>query len=344
VIPPGGSAVSGPDADLERWLGAECARRTAEYVAWLCHRPDLSEDARALFSRLAQTIATAIDKGPRLAPADLGFCAGDVARLIDEDPRGLREEWRLLATPFSLGIGSVTAPVVVMGTEAADAADETLAFLGAGGCITYLCDGRWDVLQALSSGVRDPDWQRLFTTPPPPRPYHRDPIPAHLVANRGRWSARHTWSLVADVVADGDLENLWRRSYQLERSTLPARVATAGVPPDSDRRRYLVDTVVPALRRAARILILHGNATQPGPEQTDDGWTRTNRLVTETFLEESLARTPLKSVNVDGKRSYAVFRASDGSRLAIWCRALSGRNVTDEYVSSLAREVRSFLI
>lgn len=327
----------------ERLLEIESARRTLDYLDWLVERPQLSDGAGSLLRRVAATIRVAREKEGDLQPADVLFGCHEVNQLIDQDPDRLREEWLLLATPFILGVGSLTAPVIVMGTEAADRADDALAFLGAGRSIIDLCGGRWDVLDRLSEDVKDNSWRRLVKvgTALSLPPYHRDPVGAWCHVEGGRPSSGHTWRKVAAVVAGSapdPLAALCQNAYQIERSVMSSLTAAAGVAPDVERRRFLCEAVLPTLRTHARVLILHGHAgytEDPG----DDAWMWTNRGVTSAFLG---SWRPPEPKDVDG-HPYWIFTEDGGPRMVVWCRALNGRTATTAYVRQLAEEVSSSL-
>ena len=166
-----------------------------------------------------------------------------------------------LINEFSLGVGWDGAPIVVMGTEAADpATPEDMAFQAVYPALLEH-ESAPDLVQAafgLSSEWKIDDWSL------PRRPYHLNPNDYIGVQRKG---GRHTWRVVAAAVSSRSAElvegsvaepGLGERVYQIERSAAISKTAAGGRPPSPARTLFLCREVLPALRQTARVLLMHG--------------------------------------------------------------------------------------
>ncbi len=220
-----------------------------------------------------------------------------------------------LTNQFVLGVGELGAPVIVMGTEAADDLSDPMTF--ADQClwpIMALTGLREDIAGSIRAmeGRPVPGGQRW--------PF--DLAPWDYLSRLGSGA---TWRYVARAVSSRPAEDLIGRSrsdlglgarcYQIERSAASALRAGSGAAPSPERVEFLCHTFLPEVRTTARVLLMHGWG-RPWSE-----FNERTKAVAEAFLGQP--------VNFLWRRrrdkSYLeVHRATDG-RLVIWCSALNGR-------------------
>jgi hypothetical protein len=239
--------------------------------------------------------------------------------LLDPDSwRGIHASTVLrdrLTNQFVLGVGQTTAPVIVMGTEAADDLSDPLSF--ADQCLwplMTLTGMREDVVGSIRSmeGWPVPMGQRW-------------PIQLAPWDYVNRIGPGATWRHVSCAVSMRQVEDLIGRArsdvglgarcYQIERSAASALRAGGGAAPSPERIGFLCRTFLPAVRRTARVLLMHGWG-RPWAESNERA-----QVVAEAFLGQpvNFLWRPRRDTSY-----LEVHRATDG-RLFIWCSALNGR-------------------
>ncbi len=274
----------------------------------------------------------------------------DLARTLvrgEADPGSIRlsptlrnlEAWReieanptlrsMLVNEYALGLGDVRAPVIVMGTEAAD--DLTKPVELAYQCIfplVVLADGRAEVAdQLLALGKwknRASNW----------RPVHLAPWDYYGKPGSGR----NTWRLVAEAVSEAGYEanfgwdrtgmGLGERAYQIERSAASARKVRDGMPPSPERVDFISRTFLPSVAGTARVLLMHGF----GSSRRWAAWKERSNQIASAFLGRDAA------LEFNGVPDLEV-RDTDDGRVFIWCRALSTSASGD-----LISEIRKLIV
>ncbi|HUY25745.1 MAG TPA: hypothetical protein VMV09_10665 [Candidatus Saccharimonadales bacterium] len=199
--------------------------------------------------------------GSLIEPTDVRFTLSSL-RGVEE-----REHWRFL-NQFRLGVGWDGAGVVVMGTEAAgdvsnaddlgyECLQTTLILSGSPETVVrFLLKDSSGWANRVAKGLPLEPW----------RPVHVHPNDLDQVQVSNPF---HTWCNLARVVAPRSED--WRKlmtigaspglgdlAYQIERSALPAKKSSGGIPPTKERTDWLVTEVIPALRQTARTLLIHG--------------------------------------------------------------------------------------
>ncbi len=299
-------------------------------------RSSLSLAGQDACDRLIATVLAAIDRRIDLRPEDMEFTARSLDGLRDEDrPRFVNQ--------FVLGTGWDGAPILVMGTEAAEdyTADnaEELAFH----ClyvVLQLAGGTISALKAMGSGsmwaTKVNDWSA------PRRRYDFEPNDL-LQLNMSR---PRTWRVLAEVAAGSRDRARWEPlfedpehgiglgawTYQLERSAHSALRATSGTPPTAERLDFLTSEVFPRVRGTAQTLLLHGF----GGSRWKEWWPADEQLI-RAFVGVDGA-IPFTWTHKVGRQSIE-FLEADGHR-AIYTRALNGAvpTVYKELVISLVHD------
>jgi hypothetical protein len=228
---------------------------------------------------------------------------------------------------FVLGTGWDGAPIVVMGTEAAENYEANNAEDLALHClyvVLQLAGGTMPALRAMGAGstwvTTVADWSA------PRRRYDFEPNDL-LQLDMGR---PRTWRLLAEIAAGSRDRARWGSlfedpehgvglgalTYQIERSAHSALRATGGTPPTQDRLAFLTGEVLPHLRLSARTLILHGF----GGGRWKEWWPADERFI-QCFLglQEPI---PFAWAHKVGGQSIEFIKAA-GHR-AIYSRALNG--------------------
>jgi hypothetical protein len=283
-------------------------------------RHRFSDVGRAACDRLVATIEAAIERRIELRRSDIAFDARSLDGITAED----RVQF---VNQFVLGTGWDGAPILVMGTEAAEdykASDaEELAFH----ClyvVLQLSGGSIEILRAMAVGstwgAKVKEWAL------PRRRYDFEPNDL-LQLNMGR---PRTWRILAEVAAGSTDRVVWNTmfdnpergvglgavTYQIERSAHSALQATLGMPPTPSRLNFLADEVIPRLRLSASTLLLHGF----GGSRSKEWWPADERLI-QAFVN-SPASIPLTWEHKVGGQSIE-FLEADGRRV-IYSRALNG--------------------
>jgi hypothetical protein len=238
-----------------------------------------------------------------------------------------------LIDEFSLGIGWDGAPIVVMGTEAADAATaEDMAFQAVYPALLEH-ESAPELLRAafeLSPSWDVGDWSVSR------RPYHLNPNDYIGVQRKG---GRHTWMLVAAAVSSrpaellgGSVANpgLGERVYQIERSAAISKTAAGGRPPSPARTLFLCREVLPALRQTARVLLMHGFGA--GDQRA---WEERSAAMATAFLGTQV------SIHWQKTAGTWIEEQVHDRRLFLWCRALSG-SVSNDYLEQVRQRVLEF--
>ncbi len=242
------------------------------------NRDALSNAGRAACDRLLATLESALETLTELRPEHLAFGARSLDDITTED-RGS------FVNQFVLGTGWDGAPILVMGTEAAEnyaaANAEELAFH----ClyvVLQLAGGSTRILHAMAEGstwaANVKDWSL------PVRRYDFEPNDL-LQLNMGR---PRTWRILAEVAAGSTDRGVWSAlfdgrtgiglgalTYQIERSAHSALKATLGTPPTPVRLEFLTREVIPRLRASANTLLLHGF----GGSRWKEWWPADERLI-----------------------------------------------------------------
>ncbi len=314
----------GPDRCLEPSALAypELVGRSARlYVRDLQRkRASMSAVAKSASDQLVATIESALAAEAKLGPADLSFGVRSLDGIGPDDRR-------LFVNQYVLGTGWDGAPLVVMGTEAAEdysaANAEELAFH----CLYVVLQVAGGSQSILRKMVEDSTWEsNVKAWNPANRRYDFEPNDL-LELNMGR---PRTWRLVAEIAAGSLDRRAWGAlleprssgvglgalAYQVERSAHAALRADLGTPPSDERVAFLADEVIPRLRDSSSTLILHGFGGRRWPEW----WPRDEKLI-RAFLnhggpidwrwETKIAGQFLEYLEV-------------GQRRALYTRALNG--------------------
>jgi len=281
----------------------------------------MSDAAKSATDQLVKTIGAALAAERKLYPKDLSF----TARSLD----GIEPHDRpLFVNQYVLGTGWDGAPILVMGTEAAEnyeaANAEELAFH----CLYVVLQLAGGSQLILHKMAEDSTWERnLKAWNSANRRYDFEPNDL-LELNMGR--ARGTWRLVAEIAAGSRDRRAWGRlveprgasaglgavTYQLERSAHSALRSDLGTPPSQERVTFLADEVIPKLRNSSSTLILHGFGGHRWPEW----WPRDEKLI-RSFLSY---RGPIDWKWQTKIAGQSLEFLEVGDRRAIYSRALSG--------------------
>lgn len=256
-----------------------------------------------------------------------------IRELLDDSPKwGLRPHYieRLtcpeklsLLNPFSLGLGSPTAPVIAVGTEHAyDLCSlENLVLEGYSLTALWQHDVGADVAGTLAERQ---DWRRS-----PLRPFHLHPTDYYPI------SSGHTWSKLARLLSLTGVpaltatttRNLCDCAHQIELSHVPAKRVIDGSPTSKRRRDFLAEAFKTFATCGAKVVLIHGSSAD---ESARD-------VVVTSFLEQSNELSALPSISI-GTRQIARWKYNE--RLAIHIDALSYTS-TNEYHRAVAREIAS---
>jgi hypothetical protein len=294
-------------------------------------RSRLSVAGSEAADRLLATIQAALDVGSELRPNDLAFRSRSLDGTSPEDQVRFVNQ-------FILGTGWDAAPILVMGTEAAEdyaaANAEDLAFH----CVyvvLQLSGGSIEILRTISDGstwaAHVKDWDAAG------RRYDFEPNDL-LQLNMRR---PRTWRILAEVAApDSNWSALFQSSaaavglgsltYQIERSAHSALRAAAGTPPSPTRTNFLETEVIPKLRDSANTLLLHGF----GGGRWPDWWASDERLIKAFLDREEVISFDFR--HKVGRQSIEFIE--EGDRRVIYSRALNGA-VPYEYKQLVRRLV-----
>jgi hypothetical protein len=307
--------------------------------------PELVEDSASLYVAHLQGIHETLSPGGKFASQCL-IDTLEAARLEGEglDPTQATATWRQMAAAsiddadgllnqWQLGYGRDDAPVIAVGTEHAyelrppdrhkHPMDVGLAEITAECLVAaiWLCNSRPDVLTRM---LLAPwwNWQADFAEA---RPYHV------YTADYYRTGSRATWpTLGRDILLGGaDWRTvLGQRCYQIELSGYPVLQSSGGREPARVRIDFL-KRVVTAMRDTARVLILHGT-----PKFTEHD---PRVVVAASFLGvDVLGQATGRGADSDDRRWEIYDR--NGWRV-IFSRALSGTNVSSEYLALISKLV-----
>ena len=298
----------------------DLVRRSAELYASALrvNKVEMSPVGRQACDILLKTLAHALEKGKDTHNLEFGV------RSLD----GISERDRILfVNQYILGTGWDGAPLIVMGTESAEdyakenAEDLALHCLYV---VLQLTGGGDEVLQEMAKGSswasNVKDWSR---------PRRRFDFEPNDLLNLDM-SKQRTWRVVAEVAAGSLDPARWRQlvdgaqdriglgalTYQIERSAHSALKATHGNPPSDARIRFLVDEVIPQLKRSSSTLILHGF----GGSRWQEWWPQDQRLI-QAFLDHDQPITWKWDSKVDG---HSLEFKEWNDRRAIYSRALNG--------------------
>jgi hypothetical protein len=99
------------------------------------------------------------------------------------------------------------------------------------------------------------------------------------------------------------------------------------------------------LAQKADCLLIYGSTDHRAWEESQaysNTWHWANREITKAFLGINNLESPtLVEGRVDALESQPIAVSDAGQRHAIWCRALSGLNVTDAYVATVRALIAS---
>jgi hypothetical protein len=298
----------------------DLVRRSAELYAsdLRANKVEMSPAGRQACDKLLKTLDDALVKEKNLR--ELEFAARSLDGITDKDRI-------LFVNQYVLGTGWDGAPLIVMGTEAAEDYSKTNAEDLAFHClyvVLQLAGGGMEILQQMA---RASTWASSVSDWSTPR--RRYDFEPNDLLNLDM-SKQRTWRIVAEVAAGSLDPARWRQlvdgaqdqiglgalTYQIERSAHSALKATHGNPPSDARVRFLVDEVVPHLKRSSAILVLHGF----GGARSKQWWPQDQRLI-QGFLDHGEPIAWKWDVKVDGQSLE--FKELNGRRV-IYSRALSG--------------------
>lgn len=206
------------------------------------NRGSMSSAGQTACDRLVRTLEAALSAEAKLDPKDLSFGA----RSLDGIDLGDR---RLFVNQYVLGTGWDGAPLLVMGTEAAEDYAATNAEELAFHClyvVLQLAGGSQSLPRRMAEGST---WGRTAKWNSEDRRYDFEPNDL-LELNIGR---PRTWRLVAEIAAGSLDRRVWGAlveprssrpgigalAYQLERSAHAALQADRGMPPTDERLDFL---------------------------------------------------------------------------------------------------------
>lgn len=282
---------------------------------------------------LIETLEAAERLGPELDPADVTFrvsSLGQKTLAADELEPFLNE--------FQLGLGYDGAPIVAMGTETADDPEkpEDLAW----GCLQTVLILSGSPQRVVEGLLRESSWwdeMEGHGLPNDPwRPFHVHPNDLYQVQ---RHSHTHTWINLArlllpaetsweSLLSQGAVPGLGDLVYQIERSALPAKRSSRGKVPTPTRTDWLVQEVIPTLRKTAQTLLLHGFGN-------GKVWDENAVELINAFLGYN-SGTPTKVDwrSVTPKRGDWLWSRVEGDHRVVWSRAL-GWSWREEYRSAV---------
>lgn len=282
---------------------------------------------------LALTLGRAVQLGPDLTPHDVHFDPA-VAAIVPQS------DWDRFLNEWMLGFGSDSAPVIVLGTEAADTWREPqdLAWQ-AGLAVVFLSHGRLDVMRRLIEGS---SWSAKVDWLVPRRPYTVHPYDL-FPPGRGR----STWLGLAQVVCretgtgatllhrGGPSPSLGDLTYQIDRSAFPSKQWVGGRAPTSARLDWLRDEVIPTLCPTARVLLLCGGGGRWGA-----AWEQLDQPLMRAFL--GLPPGALLDLTWDPSLKTELGHCERDGRLVVSSRALGG-SMTGHYLERLRSLILPFV-
>lgn len=111
--------------------------------------------------------------------------------------------------------------------------------------------------------------------------------------------------------------------------------STGGLPPSTDRTTFLAELARSCAKSAECLLIYGSSDPSAWQEQTySNTWHGANREITKAFLVvDKLDAPTLVEGRPHGTKPQPIALWEANHRRAVWCRALSGQNVTDAYVA-----------
>ncbi len=319
-------------------LGAQ--RRYAACVAAIRDDTDRSAGAREAAAALTRTLETALTKGRATTTRDVEFGIDGLKAL------GGTSELALFVNQYQLGLGWDGAEIIAMGTEAADdpGDPEDVAWQSLQG-VLILSGSPAELVRPLVTETKY--WSKSIANGLPPEPWR----PIHVHPNDfeqiQRRAINHTWCNLARVVAEeasswrellevGASPGLGDLVYQIERSGRPAKRSRDGSPPTEARTDWLVDEVLPELRRTARVLLLHGFGQRRA-------WERSDIRLVRAFLGLSPGALPAvewtEDTKIDERRGNYLWQGRVKDHTVVWTRAL-GWPWSPAYLEAARQAVR----
>jgi len=304
-------------------VAAGSARRYAAGLKGIRSNPAASPDARESAAALIRTLEAALAKGACITQGDMAFGIGGLAAV------GGTPELALFLNQHQMGLGWDGARIVAMGTEAADdPSDPEDVAWQALQSVLILAGSPTELVRPMVTGSQY--WASCADRGLPPEPWR----PIHVHPNDfeqiQRRAVNHTWCNLARVVANesegwrslldvGASPALGDLVYQIERSGRPAKRSLDGHAPTDERTDWLVEEVLPELRKTARVLLLHGFGR-------GKGWERSDIRLVRAFLGLTQQELPAvkwtEDMRVDGRRGNYVWRRQVGDHTVVWTRAL----------------------
>lgn len=274
----------------------------------------------ALAAAIVDTTNAALALGPSVSPARISLSLPTLQRALAVSPT----DCLALANRCSLGLGSSTPAVLIIGKEPAINANipENLLLESLALTALWACGGSRTSVDAL---LAQPVSYDRFLTHPAGLPVGSYPAVAQktghtwhkigklLAAYVGRTITHEAWgeyAFITDLNADGAL--------------LDARAA-----PDKTRRRFLEDLVADFAQEGTRTLILHSQNAEHAPTQ---------RLLVAAFLDvaaKALGAGSVVNTAPNPTRSQTIEIWDANHRRVIRCRHLSN-SVSDAFLSQLA--------
>ena len=280
----------------------------------------MSAVAETASDQLVTTIEAALAYELKLSPKGLLFGA----RSLDGIAQGDR---RLFVNQYVLGTGWDGAPLVVMGTEAAETYEainaEELAFH----CLYVVLQLAGGSQSILGTMAENSTWKsKVKAWNPANRRYDFEPndlLELNMAPSR-------TWRLVAEIAAGSLDRRVWgplveprgsgpglgALAYQLDRSSHSALRADLGTPPSDERIAFLADEVISRLRDSSSTLILQGFGGRRWPE-----WWRQDEKLVRAFLAYS---GPINWRWETKTAGQSLEFLEVGNRRVLYTRALNG--------------------
>jgi hypothetical protein len=280
----------------------------------------MSAAAKTSSDQLVATIESALADGVELTPKDLLFGARSLDG-VDLSDR------RLFVNHYVLGTGWDGAPLLVMGTEAAERYEDGNAEELAFHClyvVLQLAGGSQSILRRMAENST---WERkVMAWDAANRRYDFEPNDL-LELNMAR---PRTWRLVAEIAAGSLDRGVWgplveprgsgpglgALAYQLDRSAHAAVRADLGTPPSDERVAFLADVVISRLRDSSSTLIIHGFGGRGWPAW----WAQDEKLI-RAFLDFN---EPINWKWETKTAGQSLEFLEAGNRRVLYTRALSG--------------------
>jgi hypothetical protein len=258
-------------ADLRRLVSTKC-----------------SPPCRDAAIEVARIIKVALKRRVMLRPSDVS----DLRPLLQRIPR---DERGSLINQSSLGLGSPTAPILIVGQEHAYDVDtlENLALEACGLTVLWLCGGRADIAAKLSG---------LCAT----RAFNLHPADYYPEQPSG-----HTWHYVAKILGASGCD-FGQRAHLIEISAHPATTQDQGKPPSEQRLVFLREF---SRRTKVKEVLFHGTRWRSKQRALAAAYLGVRRL---TLIDAATVASK------SGKTRFRIGAQSVGSSRVLFTKMLSG--------------------